>query len=307
MTSLERVVGEFLDYLEIEKNRAVKTREVYEHHLRDFIRTTEAKRPEDITDDLVRRYRLTLARRGIKRATQGHYVVSIRAFLKYLVKRDIPSLLPEKVELPKIEEREIDILDESDLERLLAAPSAGGGPSSGGRGGSLRALRDRAVIELLFSAGLRVSELCSLDRFSDFSRGEFPVRGKGGKIRVAFISDTARAALAKYLKERTDADEALFISLRKDGQAIGRITSRAVERLIDRAARAAGIPKRVHPHMLRHGFATDLLMNGADLRAVQELLGHASVSTTQIYTHLTNKTLRDVHKAFHGKRRGKNL
>jgi len=306
MTSLERVVGEFLDYLEIEKNRAVKTREVYEHHLRDFIRTTEAKRPEDITDDLVRRYRLTLARRGIKRATQGHYVVSIRAFLKYLVKRDIPSLLPEKVELPKIEEREIDILDESDLERLLAAPSAGGGPSSGGRGGSLRALRDRAVIELLFSAGLRVSELCALNRDSvDLARDEFSVRGKGSKIRLVFLSRAAKDALKKYLDSRGDIEEALFAGTQKKSASRRtiRLTTRQVERLVRRYAIVAGIPGKVTPHTLRHLFATDLLMNGADIRSVQAMLGHSSITTTQIYTHMTDRQLREVHKTFHNKQK----
>ncbi|MEK7512822.1 MAG: tyrosine-type recombinase/integrase, partial [Patescibacteria group bacterium] len=168
---------------------------------------------------------------------------------------------------------------------------------------SLSGLRDRAILELFFSTALRVSELCGLDRALDLSRGEISVRGKGDKLRVVFLSDRAREAIARYLKERKDADPALFVSLSKSGAALGRITGRAVERLVDRCARAAGIPKRVHPHQLRHSFATDLLINGADLRSVQELLGHANIATTQVYTHLTNRELKEVHRAFHARRR----
>ncbi len=296
MTQLQRRIEEFLDYLEIEKNRSPRTRLTYARRLRDFVKATGATSPADIDGELVRRYRIALARRDLKKLTQNYYLIALRAFLRYLVKRDIPSLSPEKIELPRTERSDIEIPDDRELERLLATPARDEPP--------LRAARDKAVLEFLFSTGLRVSELCSLDRFMDLSRGEFSVRGKGGKVRVVFVSDDARDALKAYLDARTDADEALFVSLDRKGNVIGRITPRAVERLTTRAAARAGIARSsVHPHTLRHLFATDLLINGADLRSVQELLGHADVSTTQVYTHLTNKKLKEIHKAFHGKRR----
>jgi len=291
---MRQLIKGFLDHLEIEKNHSVKTRKAYERYLQDFVRTTKVKMPEGITDEIVRRYRISLARRNIKKVTQSYYIIGLRSFLRYLAKRDIRSLPADKIELPKQKRGDIEVLDDGDLDRLLNAPI----------GQDLRGLRDKAVLETLFSTGLRVSELCSLDRFADMSRGEISVRGKGGKVRVVFISDRAQSAIKKYLKKRSDADDALFVSLDKNGKVLGRITQRAVQRLVDRAARKAGIAKqKVHPHVLRHAFATDLLINGADLRAVQELLGHADVSTTQVYTHLTNKTLREVHRAFHGRRR----
>jgi len=214
--------------------------------------------------------------------------------LKYLIKRDIETLSPDKVELPKVSRRDIELLEYDELIRLLEAPE----------GNSLRALRDRAILETLFSTGLRVSELCKLDRYINLERGEMSVRGKGDKVRVVFISDRAKKAINQYLKVREDTEEALFVSLTRQGKVIGQITPRSVQRLVDRMARKAGIIKSsVTPHTLRHSFATDLLINGADLRSVQELLGHANISTTQIYTHLTNKNLREIHNVFHGKRR----
>ena len=204
------------------------------------------------------------------------------------------------MELPKVQKADIEVIDYRDLERLLAAPN----------GQDLRSLRDRAILEVLFSTGLRLSELCRLDRSIDLERGELSVRGKGGKLRVVFLSEGAKKSIKAYLAKRADPDEALFVSLSKTpkGSAkppkiLGRVAPRAVERLVEHAAKVAGIPKRIHPHQLRHSFATDLLINGADLRSVQELLGHSNVATTQIYTHLTNKELREVHKAFHGRRR----
>jgi site-specific recombinase XerD len=204
-------------------------------------------------------------------------------------------LSPDVIELPKIARRDIEVLDYGELERLLASP----------KGGELRSLRDRAILETFFSTGLRLSELCNLPRKIDFERGEISVRGKGEKIRVVFLADSTKKAIANYLERRTDMEEALFVSINKSGKVIGRITPRAVERLIDQRSREAGISKKVHPHQLRHSFATDLLVNGADLRSVQELLGHANVATTQVYTHLTNKELREVHEAFHARRRKK--
>jgi len=293
MSQIEVLLKEYLDYLEIEKNRSPKTRENYEHQLQEFLKFARIARPEEITEPLVRDFRIALARRAIGKNTQAYYVIAIRSFLKYLAKHDKHVLAADKIELPKLTRPQIAILDYRDLERLLAAAG----------GGTLRDLRDRAILETFFSTGLRLSELCNLNRDIDLARGELSVRGKGGKIRVVFLSDRARTTIKTYLLKRTDPEEALFVSLTKKGTTIGRVTSRAVERLVDARAKEAGIAKKLHPHELRHSFATDLLINGADIRAVQELLGHASISTTQIYTHLTNKELREIHEAFHGRRR----
>jgi site-specific recombinase XerD len=300
-SEIERLLRNYLDYLEIEKNRSPKTRENYEHYLKEFLQFAQITSPAQITDDLVREFRLTLARpaiirgetRTLKKITQNYYIIAIRNFLKYLAKRDIKTLSSEKIELPKTPSRQIEVLAYNDLERLLAAP----------KGDSLRALRDRAILETFFSTGLRLAELCSLSRYADWKRGEVTVRGKGDKLRVVFIADSTQKAIQDYLTKRGDAEEALFISLNKSGKVIGRITPRAVQRLIEKRSKEAGIANHIHAHQLRHSFATDLLMNGADLRSVQELLGHANISTTQIYTHITNKELHEIHKAFHGKRR----
>ncbi len=294
MEEIRKLEKEYLDYLEIEKNRSPKTAENYRRYLDDFIKTTGIKRVSEITEDLVREYRVNLARRGIKKVTQAYYIIGLRNLLKYLMKRGIETLPPDRVELPRTTRRDIEMLRYDELERLLNAPE----------GGSLRAKRDRAILETLFSTGLRVSELCGLSRYIDLERGELSVRGKREKVRVVFFSGRAVKAIKEYLEARGDADEALFVSLSKQGKVLGRITPRSVQRMVDWAAKKAGIARSdVSPHTLRHLFATDLLMNGADLRSVQELLGHADISTTQIYTHLTNKDLKDVHGAFHGKRR----
>lgn len=291
----------YLDYLEIEKNRSPKTRQNYERYLKSFLNFAEIKNEKNITSDAVRDFRLYLARRKTekneiyKKNTQSYYIIALRNFLKYLIKNDFDVLSPDKIELPKIPQRQIEIIEYNDLERLLNAPD----------GNSLKSLRDKAILEILFSTGLRISELCGLNRYFDLNRGEISVRGKGGKIRVVFLSERAKIAIKNYLNKRVDAEEALFISLTKskNSKIIGRIIPRTIQRLIDFYGRKAGISKKIHPHQIRHNFATDLLVNGADLKAVQELLGHASVSTTQIYTHLTNKGLYEIHKAFHGKRR----
>ena len=293
MAEIDTFFREYLDYLEIEKNRSLKTRENYSRYLDVFLKETGVKTPSDITDNVVRQFRITLARKGIKKITQNYYIIALRNFLKYMVKRGIRSLAPETIELPKVARRDIEVLEYKELERLLAAP----------QGDSLRTLRDRAILEVLFSTGLRVSEICGLSRYINLERGELSVRGKGEKIRVVFLSESSKKAIKEYLKQRTDADEALFISVSKAGKPLGRIIPRTVQRLVDSYARKAGIAKRVHPHELRHSFATDLLINGADLRSVQELLGHANISTTQVYTHLTNKELKEIHEAFHGRRR----
>ena len=293
MSEIETLVTEYLDYLEIEKNRSVKTRENYGRYLAAFVRRSGVKTVRSLDAEAVRKFRLGLAHENLKKITQSYYVIALRNFLKYLVKRGMTVLPPETIELPKVSRRDIEVLEYRELERLLAAPE----------GTDIRALRDRAILEVFFSTGLRLSELTALDRTIDLVRGELSVRGKGDKLRVVFLSDGAKGSLAAYLKARSDMDQALFISFTKAGKPLGRITTRAVQRLVDHYARKAGIAKHVHPHQLRHSFATDLLVNGADIRSVQELLGHANISTTQVYTHLTNKELREVHEAFHARRR----
>ena len=281
---------EFLEYLEIEKGRSVKTVENYDRYLRRFWEFAKINTSSDITEEAVRTYRLHLNRASLShgklaldRKTQNYHLIALRVFLKYLAKRNIKSLAPEKIELAKTHQRELDLLDSADVERLLKAPE----------GNSPRALRDCAILELLFSTGLRVSELCALKVDTvDLKRGEFSVRGKGGKIRVVFLSPRATKALAEYLKHKPEVDDEKLFSA----------TPRSIQRMIHKYAIKAGIAKKVTPHVLRHAFATDLLQNGADLRSVQALLGHANIATTQIYTHFTDKQLREVHKAFHGKR-----
>jgi len=300
------LLKDYLDYLEIEKNRSVKTRINYERYLKRFLEFSKISKPEQISQDLTRQYRLWLNRAGIKKNTQNYHLIALRNFLKYLAKRDIEVLPADKIELGKQSERQVIFLENNELERLLNAPDES----------SFKALRDRAILELLFSTGLRVSELCALNRDSiNFRSGEFAIRGKGDKVRLVFLSETAKIALKNYLQKREDVDQALFIRniSAQGGSASGgknpaksddlRLTSRSVERLIKHYAAKAGLSKKVTPHTLRHSFATDLLMNGADIRSVQALLGHSNITTTQIYTHITDRQLREVHQAFHGKQR----
>lgn len=306
--NLEALKREFLEHLEIEKGRSLKTVENYDHYLTRFLDFSKISRPADITDERIREYRLWLNRQAgslasggrretLKRKTQNYYLIALRAFLKYLRKRGIESMSPERIELAKVSERSLDLISIEELERLMKAPE----------GADVKALRDRAILELLFSTGLRVSELCSLDRDLDIGKDEFSVRGKGEKIRVVFLSESARRALKAYLEKRTDIDDALFIQFGKNAGANEskslRLTPRSVERMVKRYAIKAGISRKVTPHVVRHSFATDLLQNGADLRSVQALLGHANIATTQVYTHVTDKHLREVHKSFHGRRR----
>jgi len=301
--NVKELKSQFLEYLEIEKNRSPKTIENYNHYLTRFISFAKVENPRDITEEAVRKYRLQLnritdeRRKPLKKVTQNYHVIALRSFLKYLAKRDIRTVPAEKIELGKQEEREVVFLEPSELERFLHAP----------QGETLSNLRDRAILETLFSTGLRVSELCSLDQDNiDLKRGEFSVRGKGSKLRLVFLSGEAKAAIATYLGKRSDADEALFIRVPRNERFEKyeelRLTPRSVQRIIKKYAVVAGIVgKKVTPHSLRHSFATDLLRNGADIRSVQALLGHSSVTTTQIYTHVTDKQLREVHEKFHGK------
>jgi site-specific recombinase XerD len=300
-TETEGLKCDFLEYLEIERGRAIKTVENYDRYISKFLQFSEVKMPKDINDNTVREFRLWLNRQttrdgeSIKKRTQNYYLIALRAFLKYLRKRDITTLSPERIELAKTSERELDLISISELERLLNAPS----------GGTLQILRDKALLETLFSTGLRVSELVSLNRDIDLSRDEITVRGKGEKLRVVFLSERAKNAIKSLIDKRVDFDEALFIQLGKNASSADslRITARSVERIVKSYAIKAGITKKVTPHVVRHSFATDLLQNGADIRSVQALLGHASINTTQVYTHVTDKHLREIHKNFHGKQR----
>lgn len=300
--TLGKLKQQFLEYLEIEKNRSPKTIENYDRYLRRFLTLTKADAPSGITDEAVRKYRLQLNRLGgrgaeLKKQTQFYHLIALRSFLKYLAKRDIKCLAPEKVELGRMPAREIEVIEHDELERLLASP----------KGSGLTPLRDRALLELLFSTGLRVSEAAKLNRDSvNFKRDEFSVRGKGDKIRLVFLSERAKDELKKYLEKREDVDEALFIHCKKGFAKRDedlRLTPRSVQRLVKKYAASAGISKKITPHGLRHAFATDLLRNGADLRSVQQLLGHAQITTTQIYTHVTDKALREVHKKYHSRNR----
>lgn len=292
-----KLIEEFLEHLEIEKGRSRRTIDNYARYLKRFEGFARVADPGDITDDLVRKYRLWLNRENLDRKTQNYHLIALRMFLKYLVRRDVRSLTAEKIELAKTPAREIDLIDEDDMELLLQAPA----------GDSLQGLRDKALLEMLFSTGLRVSELCGLDQDSvNLNKDEFSIRGKGGKIRVVFVADTAKAALKAYLTKRGDVNSALFVSVPKGKNTVSdpsRLTPRSVQRIIKHYAVKVGISKKVTPHTLRHLFATDLLMNGADIRSVQTMLGHSNITTTQVYTHITDRQLREVHQAFHGRRR----
>ncbi len=292
--TIEKCLREFLEDLELERGRSLKTVENYAHYLRRFFTEEKIKEPADITESKVREFRMWLNRvgGGLNIRTRNYHLIALRMFLKYLAKRNIESLAAEKVELAKVPERDIAIPRADDLDRLLASPDIK----------TKTGLRDRAMLELLFSTGLRVSELCALNCDSiDLNRDEFSVRGKGSKIRLVFLSRSAKEALKKYLDSRGDIDDALFVGTQKKKQS--RLTTRQVERLVKKYAVASGISGKVTPHTLRHLFATDLLMNGADIRSVQAMLGHSSITTTQIYTHMTDPQLREVHKTFHARRR----
>ena len=272
-----------MEHTEIEKGRSLNTVRNYDHYLSVFLEYSKVRLPKDITDALIREYRMWLNRKDLNKKTQNYYLIALRAFLKYLVKRGEETLSPEAIELAKVGERSIDLITPEELTRLLNAPDISTFPG----------LRDKAILETLFSTGLRVSELCSLPRDLDLASEEFSVRGKGEKVRIVFLSPEAKTAIKKYLEKRRDIDDDRMFPM----------TPRSIERLVKHYAIKAGISKKVTPHVVRHMFATDLLSNGADLRSVQMLLGHANIATTQIYTHVTDKALRDTHKKFHSRRR----
>lgn len=305
VVNLQNLKLQFLEYIEIERGRSLRTVENYGRYLDRFLSFSKAKEPLDISEVAVRDFRLWLNRQHsgtflegksetLKKKTQSYYLIALRAFLKFLRRRNVISLDPELIELPKIGERSLDLINQKELFRLLSAPN----------GEDIKTLRDKAILELLFSTGLRISELCSLPRDINLDTEELSVRGKGEKVRVVFISSTAKEAVKKYLDKRTDMSDALFIQY---GRAASkspnlRLSSRSAERIVKYYAIKAGISNTVTPHVIRHLFATDLLRNGADLRSVQALLGHAHIGTTQIYTHVTDAHLREVHKKFHNKR-----
>lgn len=302
---ISELVTDFLEHLEIEQNRSLKTISNYDHYLRRLVEFTDDCDISKLDSPMVRAWRLHLNRlrdpsgAEITKTTQNYHLIALRSFLKYLAKRDIAALDSAKVELAKTTRPEVTFLDVDEVERLLTAIDTS----------NPIGLRDRAVIELLFSGGLRVSELVSLNKDSiNLERREFMVRGKGQKDRPIFISPTAADWIGRYLATRKKDDfNPLFIhySGTKDdveGGMYTRLTVRSVQRLVKRYAKSAGITKDVTPHTLRHSFATDLLRNGADLRSVQGLLGHANIATTQIYTHITDPQLKAVHERFHGKR-----
>ncbi|HET7302287.1 MAG TPA: site-specific tyrosine recombinase/integron integrase [Candidatus Saccharimonadales bacterium] len=292
---------DFLEYLEIEQNRSQKTIANYDHYLTRLLDYAGEISVADITPELVRKWRLWLARLGtntsdeLEKSTQNYHLIALRNFLKFCHKRDIPALPPDKIELATVKRKQVTFLNEDELGRMFSQPDIT----------SEIGLRDRAILELLFSSGLRVSELVGLDQgHINLKRREFMVRGKGQKDRPVFISEAAAAWVGAYLDKRSDNTAPLFIrySGRKALDNSGdyhRLTARSIQRLVAQYARLAGVTKHVSPHTLRHSFATDLVMNGADLRSVQAMLGHSNIATTQIYTHLTDPHLKDVHDRFH--------
>lgn len=305
LTDLTKHINTFLEYLEIEKNSSKLTIRNYRQYLLRFAEWFEKHYPQkgikDININLVRKYRVYLSdyvdNKGITlmRVTQGYYIIALRSFLRFLIRNDFDTLSPEKIDLPKGESKSLKFLGKEHLRELMNAVDTA----------KEKGLRDRAILELLFSTGLRVSELCRLNRDQmNFKTQEFGVIGKGGRVRVVFLSDSAIFWLTKYFDAREDSFQPVFIRYAKGVDPINlgekmRLTPRSVERIVAKYVRKAKLPVNATPHTLRHSFATDLLYNGADLRSVQEMLGHKNISTTQIYTHVTNPQLKEVHKKFH--------
>lgn len=303
ITEIQRLIGKFLQHLEVAKGQSEKTIENYHHYLMRFVDFIGSKPVSKVGLEDVHRYQMYLNRledehgARLSGKTQNYHLVALRAFLKYLVRNDIPCLAPEKIDLKKTGERVVEFLTRDEVERLFEAVDLT----------RKTGFRDRAMLETLYSTGLRVSELCSLDRGQvDLERREFTVRGKGKKPRIVFLSERCVDWIKKYLTERTDNFEPLFVSFGRvrEGEELSlgekrRLTPYSVQTVVRGAGRLAGLRKKVTPHVLRHSFATELLFNGADIRAVQEMLGHASITTTQVYTHSTNTRLREIHERFH--------
>jgi site-specific recombinase XerD len=302
---LPELINQFLEYLEIEKNCSKLTIRDYRHYLDVFNEwfdtTLPGKSLEDLDLTIVRKYRVFLANRAdnkgltLSRVTQNYYVIALRSFLRFLVKNDYKTLEPSKIDLPRTESRSLKFLNKDQVDRLVTAADTS----------TEEGIRDRAIIELLFSTGLRVSELVKLNHDQvNLERREFGVIGKGNKLRLVFVSDRAADWIKRYMDERKDVFKPLFIRysgkvVEDNGGERMRLTARSVERIVKKYVRKARIPVDATVHTLRHSFATDLLTNGADLRSVQEMLGHKNIATTQIYTHITNPQLRNVHQHFH--------
>jgi site-specific recombinase XerD len=299
----DTAVEKFLEYLELEQNRSGKTIQNYHHYLTRLSDFAGEIKVADIDVEMIRKWRLWLNRLGtntsdeLGKSTQNYHLIALRSFLKFCAKREIPALAPDKIELARTKRAQVTFLTPEELVRLCSIPNIN----------TQNGLRDRAIVELLFSSGLRVSELVGLDRdHINLKRREFMVRGKGQKDRPIFISAQAADWIGQYLDKRQDNVRPLFIRYSGSKQVdlsgnFHRLTARSVQRMVARYARLAGITKHVSPHTLRHSFATDLLMNGADLRSVQAMLGHSNIATTQIYTHVTDPHLKAVHEKFHGK------
>ncbi len=311
---MNNLIRQFLEYLEVERGRSLNTIQNYNFYLERFSNWAKINSPSQITTELVRNYRLWLNRQTkhagsprfggeadqpLKKSTQNYHLIALRSFLKYLAKRDIKTLSPEKIELAKMPERQVEFLEGDDLERLLEAPLKT-------KEAKIIQLRDKAILELLFSTGLRVSELANLKKDQiNLKKDEFTIRGKGEKLRVVFLANQTKYWLKLYSEARRDLSPSLFVRAdrAKGKKEPENLTPRSIQRLIKKYSKAAGITKKVTPHTMRHSFATDLLINGADIRSVQAMLGHSSITTTQIYTHITNQQLKEVYKTFH--QRGK--
>ncbi len=326
MTNLFTYIDDFLEFLEVEKNVSPLTIRNYKHYLMRFANWYKESSPlpapdclptqsgvgrqsglsgvSQINSDTIRHYRLYLTRLTdthnltLKRVTQNYHLIALRAFLRFLVKKDIKTLAPEKIDLGKTESHSLKFLNKDQLTRLVNQPDIA----------TVFGLRDKAILELLFSTGLRVSELVKLNRDQiDFTTREIGIIGKGGRARVVFISDAASKWLQRYLSYREDKYKPLFVrysgkKVTKDqGEEGIRLSARSIQRSVEKYVKKAKLPIKITPHGLRHTFATDLLTAGADIRAIQEMLGHKNISTTQIYTHVTNPQLKQIHKKFHGK------
>lgn len=299
------LILDFIEHLEVEGGRSSKTSENYRLYLERFVEFTDDIAVDKITPEVIRKYRLWLNRYrnynddDLALITQNYHLIALRGFLAYLSKRDIKSMPPDKIELPKVSRKQVTFLHFDEVERIIEQINVS----------DEIGLRDRAIVELLFSSGLRVSELINLNRdHINTKRREFMVRGKGKKDRPVFISESAAEHVENYLTSRVDNLDPLFISYSRNSEAntsgdYRRLTSRSVQRIVNKYTRLAGITKHVSPHTMRHSFATDLLMNGADIRSVQMMLGHSNISTTQIYTHVTDEHLKEVHEKFHSETR----
>lgn len=300
-TEISKKIDEFLDYLSVEKGCSPLTIRNYKHYLGRLdawlIRTLKKTKIEDIKPDTIHDFRAYLAKLGLGKKTQGYHAIALRSFLKWLIRNDYSVMAPDKIELPKIPDRQVKFLNGEQIDRLLNAPTMS----------NIQGIRDKAILEVLFSTGLRVSELTGLniDKI-DFERREFGITGKGGRARVVFLSSRSSDYLKKYLNERKDHFKPLFIRHKgkidptmEDNKM--RLTPRSIERLLKKYVRKVKLPVDATPHTMRHSYATDLLVAGADIRSVQEMLGHKNISTTQIYTHVTNKQLHDIHETFHGR------